>query len=437
MDEDYRMELLNETGFWSKWARLRWNTRTRYEITWPEFKEPLFNHVGVVQKWNPTDRYTKQVERRFVRIGSNPAFFVPDTEDFSLTVSKLDGYGFKKEDSLIVYESAEDIQAGDEVQIRTVGNRGIGEWARIYTRAFYGMWFTTDALARALSRALAARGSRFILAKVGGLPVGCTAVFTTRGYTGAYCVGVLNEYRNRGVARAMLAYSRKVAAESGTKLVVQTFESDGLQKFYEKIGFRRLFSRLVLMKKIIENAPENEIGVRFQPPSAKAELPGKVKLNVKIERSLGLREYSFIDAFPGFDKLAAVKGIFGESTPEVLRKVKVVLDPREGYLHVDNEDGTIYLSQPYLKQGEEVYIYLDLIHELVHVKQFMEGKELYDRRYEYFERPTEVEAYRVGVQEARRLGLSDKQIEDYLRVDWVEEDEFRKFLKRMNVGTKP
>jgi hypothetical protein len=121
----------------------------------------------------------------------------------------------------------------------------------------------------------------------------------------------------------------------------------------------------------------------------------------------------------------------------VLRKVKVVLDPREGYLHVDNEDGTIYLSQPYLKQGEEVYIYLDLIHELVHVKQFMEGKELYDRRYEYFERPTEVEAYRVGVQEARRLGLSDKQIEDYLRVDWVEEDEFRKFLKRMNVGTKP
>ena len=82
------------------------------------------------------------------------------------------------------------------------------------------------------------------------------------------------------------------------------------------------------------------------------------------------------------------------------------------------------ISKGYLNNGDKTDIYLDLIHELCHVKQFMEGKELFDPRYDYVDRPTEIEAYRYAVKEARRIGLSDERIM-LLLADGV--DERRRF----------
>ena len=88
----------------------------------------------------------------------------------------------------------------------------------------------------------------------------------------------------------------------------------------------------------------------------------------------------------------------------------------------------------YLKEGNEVDVYLDVIHELVHIRQHREGKELWDKKYEYIDRPTEIEAYRVAVKEARRLGLTEDQVAQYLKVEWISEEAFERFLK--NVGVK-
>ncbi len=91
------------------------------------------------------------------------------------------------------------------------------------------------------------------------------------------------------------------------------------------------------------------------------------------------------------------------------------------------------INPEYLKTGQERHLYLDVIHELTHVRQFREGKELYDRRFPYFERPTEIEAYRVAVEEARRMGMDKEEIIDYLRVEWVTEEEFMRFVSMMRI----
>ena len=41
------------------------------------------------------------------------------------------------------------------------------------------------------------------------------------------------------------------------------------------------------------------------------------------------------------------------------------------------------------------------------------------------ERPTEIEAYRYTVQEARRLGLSDERICEYLKTEWMSDRDLR------------
>ena len=100
---------------------------------------------------------------------------------------------------------------------------------------------------------------------------------------------------------------------------------------------------------------------------------------------------------------------------------------------VDNTDGHLMVNARYLNSGNKVDIYLDVIHELYHVKQFMEGKELFDARYEYIERPTEIEAYRYTVQEARRLGLSDERICQYLKTEWMSDSDLKRLAKALDV----
>ena len=141
----------------------------------------------------------------------------------------------------------------------------------------------------------------------------------------------------------------------------------------------------------------------------------------------------FTDYFKDFEKVDAVRGIFGEKTEEVLRNLKVEFIGLGGYMGIDNTDGHLLVNARYLKNGDKVDVYLDVIHELFHIKQFMEGKELFDGRYDYVERPTEVEAYRYTVKEARRLGLSDERILEYLKTEWMSVEDLKRLAKNLGI----
>jgi len=142
---------------------------------------------------------------------------------------------------------------------------------------------------------------------------------------------------------------------------------------------------------------------------------------------------SFAVYFKDFEKIEAVRGIFGEKTAEVLQNLKVDLIWFSGYMYVDSATGHLVVSARYLKTGDKVDIYLDLIHELCHVRQLMEGRDLFDPKYSYVERPTEIEAYRYTVEEARRLGLSDKRICEYLKTEWMSDRDLKFLAKAVNV----
>jgi hypothetical protein len=96
-------------------------------------------------------------------------------------------------------------------------------------------------------------------------------------------------------------------------------------------------------------------------------------------------------------------------------------------------NGHLMVNSKYLNRGDRIDVYLDIIHELVHVKQLKEGRELFDGRYSYTERPTEVEAYDYAVQEARRLGLKDERICRYLRTEWMSDAAFKRLAKTLDV----
>ncbi len=148
---------------------------------------------------------------------------------------------------------------------------------------------------------------------------------------------------------------------------------------------------------------------------------------------MGTSSKMFMDYFKGFENVEAVKKIFGEKTEEVLRNLKVEFI-WFGYMGVDNTDGHLMVNERYLNDGNKTDIYLDVVHELCHVKQWMEGKELFDPDFDYVDRPTEVEAYRYTVQEAKRMGLSDRQILLYLKTEWMSEQDLKQLVRNIGIG---
>ena len=156
-------------------------------------------------------------------------------------------------------------------------------------------------------------------------------------------------------------------------------------------------------------------------------------MGVVINRDVPIGSLPFKDVFAGFEKVAAVKSIFGGSTNRVLSALRVDVEGGRGYMRINDKKGSVIVSAKYLKEGEETHLYLDVVHELVHIRQHIEGKELWDRQYAYVDRPTELEAYGVVLEEARRLRLGERDIIEYLKVDWVTDEEFRRFLKTLGV----
>jgi pheromone shutdown protein TraB len=155
---------------------------------------------------------------------------------------------------------------------------------------------------------------------------------------------------------------------------------------------------------------------------------------VSIDRDVKITLHRFTDHFKGFEKVGAVREIFGHETEMILSDLKVEFySGRRGYMGVNDQDGHMMVSAHYLRNGNERDLYLDVIHELVHVKQFMDGRELFENRWEYVDRPTEVEAYQHTVKEARRIGMSDEEICEYLKTEWMSDEDLHKLANSVGV----
>jgi hypothetical protein len=139
----------------------------------------------------------------------------------------------------------------------------------------------------------------------------------------------------------------------------------------------------------------------------------------------------FKEVFKGFENVEAVKKIFGKDTDRVLSNLKVELT-WFGYMGVDDKDGHLLVNERYLNSGDKTDIYLDVVHELCHIKQWMDGRDLFDDKYTYVDRPTEIEAYGYTIQEAKRIGFSDERVLEYLRTEWMTEEEVKRLIK--NIG---
>jgi len=156
-----------------------------------------------------------------------------------------------------------------------------------------------------------------------------------------------------------------------------------------------------------------------------------------LERTVPFRKY------PGDDAriLATARRTWAQVTPGP--GYMYVAPPRTppeiraaGFRMVETTDDVIVVAQSHLRNSPRMHVYLDIIHEFLHILQRKQGRIIWPRAsLSYVDRPTEIEAYAFSIAEARRLGVPDSYLRAYLRAPWTSKRENLRLLR--NVGVSP
>jgi hypothetical protein len=172
----------------------------------------------------------------------------------------------------------------------------------------------------------------------------------------------------------------------------------------------------------------------------------KSKLSIRINREHPPPVLvPFTEVFKGFERVQAVRRVFGDDTEEIIGRLQIRLIPsRYMYMGVNDQDGNLAVGTHHLKHSDLNVLYLDIIHELFHVGQFMQDKEWFGREHQkylktgfdtslYYGSPIEIPAYKHAVDEAKRIGMAHDEIAEYLRIGPVDPKVFTEFLKSMEL----
>ncbi len=154
----------------------------------------------------------------------------------------------------------------------------------------------------------------------------------------------------------------------------------------------------------------------------------------KVVRTLKRGEHSFVMLLPHIANSPASRRIESPKTLllTLLKSARVRIEPLKGYVWIDEKAPAIILVEDYYRHADSLDLYLDLIHELTHLRQLAEGHDVWDERYRYVDRPTEIEGYAIAVEEGLRLGMAEPEIIEHLSNPWMTRADVRRL--RQNVA---
>ncbi|MBX8634056.1 MAG: hypothetical protein KIY10_01330 [Thermoplasmata archaeon] len=141
----------------------------------------------------------------------------------------------------------------------------------------------------------------------------------------------------------------------------------------------------------------------------------------------------------GIEQVGEIRRILNRYSLDLdfIRRITVMIDDENDfYMYVNDKSGQVIVCRDHLLNSDLKTVFLDIIHETVHIFQLSLGMDLFDKKYRYIDRPTELEAYEAAVAEGKKLGMADSELFDYLAVDWVNDSDHLKLAEKLGVARK-
>jgi hypothetical protein len=134
-----------------------------------------------------------------------------------------------------------------------------------------------------------------------------------------------------------------------------------------------------------------------------------------VLRTLGCGMHPYRTLLPGLEESPAARRIESHSIPlgPLMDEARVNIVLHEGYCYVDVKIPAIILAEDYYHRANPLDLYLDMTHELTHL------------------RPTEIEGYAIAVEEGLRLGMTEDEIMHHLSNPWLSNAEVTRLRKNI------
>jgi hypothetical protein len=191
----------------------------------------------------------------------------------------------------------------------------------------------------------------------------------------------------------------------------------------------------------------------MSPAGKRTSLAEVVPQGFRVNRELPVGRHSILAAFPGLDRLPTAERLVPEapSRHRLFDETALELVDQDLWMYVapfeippgarrewrpitSPGSDCIVVGAGHLRTSSPLMLFMDIFHELCHVLQRRGGADLWPPGVSYVKRWTEVEAYRFVVREARDLGVADSFLREYLRVEWITEEEHRLLLNELAVS---
>jgi ribosomal protein S18 acetylase RimI-like enzyme len=235
---------LNELRWWSLWADLRRVGKGAYVLTSDDLPEIFFNKGSLIG-CQSSDSTISKLEAALSSPRRTPALMIFETCSKDLALLSNRGYG--KSDTMTVMALEKSQAPQNDVVVFFA--KSAEDWAKAYLLSFYGELGLLPVVRKTVAGILRLKSATLLEATIDGQVAGGLAIFRTNRLAGFYCVGTVPKFRRRGVAGALLAQAMKIASVEDRTLFLQTLESDHVEEFYRKRGFKKLYTKALMNKK--------------------------------------------------------------------------------------------------------------------------------------------------------------------------------------------
>ena len=154
----------------------------------------------------------------------------------------------------------------------------------------------------------------------------------------------------------------------------------------------------------------------------------------RVVRGLPCGDYPYRELLPRIEESPVRRRIRTPKTPfaRLVDGAVVRIKKRErGYCYVDVAVPAVTVNEEYYRKGNALDLYLDLCHELTHLRKLMEGENIWQHHIPYVDRPTEIEGYAVAVEEGRRLGMTEADVVNHLSNPWMSAEEVARLRRNI------
>jgi GNAT superfamily N-acetyltransferase len=75
---------------------------------------------------------------------------------------------------------------------------------------------------------------------------GCCLLYERKESVGLYCLGTIQDFRRKGVARELITSAVRISKNNSPNLlIVQTLTKEGYEEFYKKLDFRTIYEKML------------------------------------------------------------------------------------------------------------------------------------------------------------------------------------------------